>query len=139
CRGDGGAQAGDRVPARAGRVAGDRVGRDHHRVVPDGDVVERRVVNGTAADAVERGIDEAQVVAGVLVGHGDQPGPERGGRAGTACGADLVPATAVADDQRHAGVAGRVGGPVRNAPAAPGARDTVPVGGPGERVAEAAA
>ena len=40
-------------------------------------VAERLVVGGTACDAVDVSVDEAQVATGVLVCQGDDGGPER--------------------------------------------------------------
>ena len=45
--------------------------RGRHRVVSCGHVVEGLVVVGTAADAVDGGVDEAQGAAGVLVSQGE--------------------------------------------------------------------
>ena len=86
--GVGGTPAGDRVPAGSGLVAGDRDrrrgGAEDHRVVAGGDVVERLVVQRAAGDPVDGGVDEAERVAGLLVGQGDQAGPERRAGAGAA-------------------------------------------------------
>ena len=82
----GGPPAGDRVPAGPGLVAGDRDPVDDHRVVAGGDVVERLVVQRAAGDPVDGRVDEAERVAGLLVGEGDQPGPERRGGTGAALG-----------------------------------------------------
>ena len=80
----GGTPASDRVPAGSGLIAGDRDPVEDHRVVAGGDVVERLVVQRAAGDPVDGGVDEAERVAGLLVGQGDQAGPERRGGAGAA-------------------------------------------------------
>jgi len=77
-----GCPAGDRVPAAGGVKALDGDGPGLDGVVSLGDVVERAVVLGAAADLVDGGVDEAQVPTGVLVGQGHDPGPGRRGRAG---------------------------------------------------------
>jgi hypothetical protein len=80
----GAAPAGDRIPAGCRLVAGDRLGRELRGVVSLGDVVEGLVVAGAAGDLVDGRVDETQVPPGVLVGQGDQRGPDRGAGAGAA-------------------------------------------------------
>ena len=68
----GGSPAGYRVPSGSGRVA---VGAG----CVGCDVVKCSVVAGAAGDAVDRGVDEAEVVMGVLVGQRHKPSPQRRG------------------------------------------------------------
>jgi uncharacterized protein len=64
--GVGAAPAGDRIPAWACPVAGDRRGRELGRVaVTGGDVVEGLVVLRAAGDLVDGRVDEAEVAVGV--------------------------------------------------------------------------
>jgi len=67
--------------------------------------VKRLVVGRAAADLVEGGIDEAQVPAGVLVGQGDNSGPQRSGRAcpGSGHWAALYGAAALASSEAGSG------------------------------------
>src|SRR5580700_9511460 len=69
------APAGDRVPAGSGLVAGEEAGWPEHRVVAGDHVVEGAVVGGAAGNGVDGRVDEAEVVAGVLVGQGDHGRP----------------------------------------------------------------
>ncbi len=102
-----------------GRVSGDRRERDDHGVVAGGDVVEGGVVGGAAPDAVDGGVDEAEVVTGALVGHGDQRGPQRGAGAGAAGPDQRGLLASVLDDRRHPGGASGVGGHVGHCPGDP--------------------
>ena len=110
-----------------------------HGVGACGHVVERLVVVGAAADPVEGGIDEAEMPAGVLVGQGDDSGPQRSGGAGPAGPDEDVVLAAAADGEGHAGTRVSVGSHVGHAPGGPDAGDAILVGGPGEQPAEAAA
>src|SRR5262249_13750634 len=78
------APAGDRIPGGSRPVAGDRLGRELHGVVSLGDVVEGLTVAGAAGDLVDGRVDDAQTAPGVLVGQGDQRGPDRCAGAGAA-------------------------------------------------------
>src|SRR6202042_3635231 len=75
--GVGAAPAGDRVPARSRLVPEDDPGGPHHRVVTGHHVVEGAVIVPAAGDPVDRGVDEAQVPARILVGQGDHGRPQR--------------------------------------------------------------
>src|SRR5579863_3582065 len=66
--GVGAAPAGDRVPAGSRVVAGDDAALPLHGVVAGGHVVEGLVVSRAAGDGVDGGVDEAQVLSGLLVG-----------------------------------------------------------------------
>jgi hypothetical protein len=80
--GVGASPAGDRVPAGRCLVADHDAGGQHDGVVAGDHVVDGAVVGGAAGDAVDGGVDQARVLAGVLVGEGDEGRPERGGGAG---------------------------------------------------------
>ena len=67
------APAGDGIPAGGGVVAADRFGWEARCVVAGGDVVECAVVEGAVADAVDGGVNETELVTGVLVGEGESP------------------------------------------------------------------
>jgi hypothetical protein len=85
------APAGDGVPARGCAVADDRpVGELGPVGVPGGDVVEGLVVVPIAGDPVDGRVDEAEVALGVLVGEGDDPGPQGSARARAGVPADRV-------------------------------------------------
>src|SRR4029077_20894300 len=91
--------AGYGVPAWSCSVAGDcSVGELRGVGVTGGDVVEGLVVVRAAGDLVDGGVDEAEVASGVLVGEGDDPGPD--GRAGARAAvlADRVAAAGSARD-----------------------------------------
>src|ERR1019366_3950541 len=88
---------------------------------------------------VEGGIDEAEVPAGVLVGQGDDSGPQRSGDAGPADPGKAVVLAAVSEGERHGGTTISGGSHVGHAPGGPDADDAILVGGPGEQPAEAAA
>src|SRR5258707_8339910 len=136
--GVGAAPAGDGIPAGYRPVAGDRFGRELHGVASLGDVVEGLLVVGAAGDLVDGRVNEAQMAPGVLVGQGDERGPDRGAGAGAAAVADHGP-TVVTQDEGHAGVASSVGGHVGHSPGGPDARGAVLVARPGEQAAEPAA
>ena len=77
--------------------------------------MECLAVQRAAGDAVDGGVDEAERVAGLLVGQGDQPGPERRGGAGAAGPDELVAVAWRTERERHAGSARGVRGDVRHA------------------------
>src|SRR6202007_186977 len=94
------APAGDGIPARPRLVAGDRaVGKLRRVVRAGGDVVEGLVVVRATCDLVDGRVDEAEVALGVLVGEGNDPGPD--GRAGARAAvpaARVTPAAAAGRD-----------------------------------------
>src|SRR5580704_4894921 len=136
--GVGATPASDRIPAGCGVVADDRGGRNMHRVVSGGDVVESLVVAGTAGDLVDGRVDEAQVPPGVLVGQSDQRCPDRGAGASPAVALDRVSGS-VAEDDRYAGAVASIGGHVGNASGSRSTRDAGLISRPSEQLAEPAA
>ena len=82
------------------------------------------------ADAVDTGVDEAKMAAGILVGQGHEPGPDRGSGAGTATSSNAVPSAAGADDHSHPGVGRGIGGHVGHASVGGDPGDIILVGGP---------
>lgn len=100
------------------------------QVVTSRDVVKGLVVAGTAGDAVDGRVDEAQIVLCVLVGQRHQPRPLRRGGAGAGRRRDLAAFTE--DDREAAGRAG-VTGHVRHVPHPGHPGDAILVGGPGYR------
>src|SRR5690348_3195707 len=95
------------------------------------------LVGGSAAYLVQGGIDEAEVSAGVLVGQGDDSGPQRSGDADPAAPEEVVLAAA-AEGDGHARTVVSVGSHVGHAPGGADASDAILVGGPGEQPAEPA-
>src|SRR5712691_2675355 len=114
--GVGAAPAGDRVPAWACPVAGDRRGGELGRVaVTGGDVVEGLMVLRAAGDLVDGRVNEAEVALGVLVGEGDDPCPQGRARARAGVPADRVTAAGTTRDDRYPGGGVAVGGDVGDA------------------------
>src|SRR5580692_8035713 len=127
-----------RVPSGSGLITdrADRI-RHGHDVVTGSNIVKRLVVTGAAGDAVDGGVNEAQVMTGVLVGQRHESRPQRRGGLGAGGRDDEWRATAGQDDRgavRRVGVTGHVG----HAPRRPDPGDAILIGGTGEQVAEAA-
>src|SRR5712691_1023881 len=138
--GVGAAPAGDRVPARACSVAGDRRGGKLGRVaVTGGDVVEGLVVLRAAGDPVDGRVDEAKVALGVLVGEGDDPGPQGRARARAGVPAECVAPARNARDDRYPGDGVAVRGDVGDAAHGADSLDAVLIGGAAEEMAEPSA
>src|SRR5690242_17802104 len=132
--GVGAAPSGDRVPTGCCVVADEDPGGPQYRVVAGDHVVEGPVRGGATGDVVEGGVDEAEVVAGLLVGQCDHARPQRGGGTGAAGRPEF--AAGVLD--RHGGGRVPVGGHVGDATGGTGPGDAVLVGGPGKQAAVAA-
>jgi hypothetical protein len=109
------------------------------RVIARRNVVEGLVVLRAACDLVDGRVDEAEMSLRVLVGEGDDPGPDGRGSARAAVPADRVTTAATARDDRKPGVGICVSRYIGNTAHCADTVDAVLIRGPTEESTEPAA